>query len=138
MACITIKRDRLVIDFYDQHGRRRLKTLPKGTTKGTARKVLREIEHEIERRTFLTTGNTPIFSDVAKNWLKYKKPNIRHTTFLQYEGHINNHLTPYFGATKINRINFNTIGKYISDASERKVTPSTLKKILITLGVILK
>jgi integrase len=138
MACITIKRDRLVIDFYDQHGKRRLKTLPKGTTKGTARKVLREIEQEIERGTFLTTGNTPVFSDVSKNWLKYKKPNIRHTTYIQYAGHINNHLTPYFGATKINRINFNTIEKYISYASERKVNPSTLKKILITLGGILK
>ena len=30
MACITKKRGRMVIDFYDQNGKRRLKTLPKG------------------------------------------------------------------------------------------------------------
>ena len=138
MACITKKRNRDVIDFYDQHGKRRLKTLPKGITLKNAKKVLREIEQEVEKGVFLTTGNAPVFSDVAKNWLEYKKPNIRQSTFIQYEGHINNHLTSYFGATKINRINFHSIEKYLGYATAKEVTPPTLRKILISLGGILK
>ena len=44
MACIRERRNRLVIDFYDQHGKRRWKTLKEGTTQRDARKALREIE----------------------------------------------------------------------------------------------
>ena len=33
MACITKRRNRWIIDFYDQHGKRRWITLPEGTTK---------------------------------------------------------------------------------------------------------
>ena len=114
MACITKKRGKMVIDFYDQHGKRRLKTLPKGTTKTQAKKVLREIEGMVERGTYLPMAGIPTFSKVAEDWLKYKKPNIRCSTFEQYQGHIINHLTPYFGNTRINRVNFNAVEKFIS------------------------
>ena len=138
MACITTKRDRLVIDFYDQHGKRRLKTLPKGTSKTQAKKVLREIELQVERGTFLPTQNIPLFSNVADDWLSYKKPSIRETTFDLYKGYIKNHLKPYFGQTKINRINFDAIEGYITYASDEGITIVTLNKTLITLGGILK
>jgi len=32
MACISKRRDRWVIDFYDQHGKRQRKTMKKGST----------------------------------------------------------------------------------------------------------
>ena len=53
MACITKRRGRWVIDFYDQHGKRRWKTLKAGTTKKQARDELRDIEDKL-RVTFGT------------------------------------------------------------------------------------
>jgi len=47
MACITKRRDRWVIDFYDPCGKRRWKTLLKGTTKGKAGDELRNIEESL-------------------------------------------------------------------------------------------
>lgn len=138
MVCITRKRGRLVIDFYDQHGKRRLKTLPEGISKKEARKVVREIEAQVERGMYLPKSRIPVFSEVAEDWLKYKKPNIRHSTFEQYRGHVRNHFTPYFGNTKINQINFSAIEKFIAHATAQGVIPPTLKKLLITLGGILK
>lgn len=138
MACITKKRGKLVIDFYDQHGKRRLKTLKEGTTKKEAKKILREIEEQIERGVYLSRAGIPSFEKVAKDWLEYKKPNIRESTFEQYRGHVENHLTPYFGITKINRINFNSIEKFIPHATGQGVIPPTLRKLLVTLGSIFK
>jgi len=138
MACITKKRGKLAIDFYDQHGKRRLKTLKEGTTKAQAKKVLREIEDMIERGTYLPREGIPTFEKVAGSWLEYKKPNIRPSTHEQYQGHVNNHLTPYFGNTKINRVNFNAIEKFIIHCRDKGVTSPTLKKFLVTLGSILK
>ncbi len=102
MACITKKHGKLVIDFYDQHGKRRLKTLPEGTTKTEARKELRKIEDQVERGTYLSRIQVPAFSDLAEDWLEYKRPNIRKSTWEQYQGHVANHLNPYFGQAKVN------------------------------------
>lgn len=134
MACVTTKRGRLVIDFYDQRGKRRLKTMPDGSTKKAARQELRRIEREVERGSYIPRAQVPSFEKVAGDWLKYKKPNIRHSTFKQYEGHVNNHLIPFFGTTPMNRINFNSIERFMAHATDQGVIPPTLKKLLITLG----
>jgi integrase len=148
MACITkkkyrdkergITREALVIDFYDQNGKRRIKTLPDGISKRDARKILREVESEVERGAYLPKTGIPTFAKVADDWLKYKKPNIRHNSYIFYKGHIENHLVPFFGATKINRISFNSVERFMSHAATKGVKPPTLKKILVTLGGILK
>ncbi len=138
MACITKKHGKLVIDFYDQHGKRRLKTLPEGTTKTEARKELRKIEDQIERGTYLSRIQVPAFSDLAEDWLEYRKANIRHSTFEQYRGHVVNHLNPYFGLTRVSKINFNAVEKFVSHQTTRGVSPPTSKKVLVTLGSILK
>ena len=91
MACMTKRRGRWVIDFYDQYGKRRWKTLREGTTKKKARERLRTIEEQVARRTYLPSKKIPLFSKVAKDWLEYKKPNIRETTWEVCQGHIRNH-----------------------------------------------
>ncbi|SPD72615.1 Phage integrase family protein [uncultured Desulfobacterium sp.] len=147
MACVTEKkyrdkagkeRIRIVIDFYDQHGKRRIKTLPEGTSKKDAKKELRKIEDQVARDTYLPKDRTPAFSEVASDWLEYKKPNIRASTYQQYEGHVKNHLAPYFGNTPIPRINFDAIEKFISHCNKQGVIPPTLRKFLVTLGGIFK
>ena len=91
MACITKKkykdkatgtiRESFVIDFYDQHGKRRLKTLAPGTTKKEARKILHETLKEVEHGIFLPDRNVPTFREVADQWLEHKKMNIREHTY---------------------------------------------------------
>lgn len=137
MACIRERRNRLVIDFYDQHGKRRWKTLPKDTTKTQARKVLRQIEEGIEKGSYIAPTKVPEFPEVADMWLKTKKPNIRHSTYEQYVGHAENHLKPYYGNNKITRINYDSIERFIQHCQDKKVSVPTLRKILITLGGIM-
>ena len=104
MACIAKRRNRWVIDFYDNQGKRRWKTLPEGTTKTEAKKVLRDIEDKIDKGVYIPQKNLPVFSEVADAWLKIKKPNIRHSTYKQYKGHLKNHLKPFFEGLELLRI----------------------------------
>lgn len=134
MACIRKRRGRYVIDFYDQTGRRRWHTLPLGTGKKEATELLGEIERKIRQGSFLPGPKMPYFSDVAESWLISKEPNIRHTTFDQYKGHIKNHLNPYFGTLKINQISFDLIDKFKKEAIQRNVNIATLREILVTLN----
>ncbi len=47
MACIRRRRNRWVVDYYDQSGKRRWLTLPEGTTRNEANEKLGEIERKI-------------------------------------------------------------------------------------------
>ena len=80
MACIRKRRGRWVIDFYDQQGVRRWRTMPKGTNKDQANKELRAIEDQVERGTYLPAVRVPLFLEVAQEWLEHKKLKLRETT----------------------------------------------------------
>ena len=73
MACITKRRGRYVLDFYDQTGKRRWKTLKEGTTKEEARNELRAIEEQVDRGAYLSAREIPTFKKVAVEWLKHKE-----------------------------------------------------------------
>lgn len=79
----------------------------------------------------------PYFSSVADMWLQAKKPNIRHSTYRQYVGHLEKHLKPFLGGVKISRINYDSVEKFIAHSLEHGVSIPTLRKILINLGAIL-
>ncbi len=136
MACIRERRGRYVIDFYDQYGKRRWKTLKEGTTEKKAWKILQSIEESIEDGIFLPKNKIPKFSEVASEWLDYKKPNLRETSWENCEGHIRNHFED-IKDLKINTIRISTIEKFIRSKQEQGMNINTLRKILVTLGQIL-
>ena len=136
MACITKRRGRWVIDFYDQYGKRRWKTLPEGTTKKKARVELRAIEEKVARGVYLPTKKVPLFSEVAKDWLEYKKPNLRVTSWEVCEGHTRNHFEE-LNDLKVNQITMAIVERYITTRQKQGMHILTLRKILVTLGQIL-
>jgi len=136
MACVTKKKGKWAVDFYDQHGKRRLKVLKAGSTKKQAKELLREIESQIEKGIFIPTKHIPKFSTVAEDWLKYKKPNLRASTWGVCEGHTRNHFKD-LNDTPINRITIATVEKFITDRQKEGTHILTLRKVLVTLNQIL-
>jgi integrase len=136
MACIRKRRDRWVIDFYDQHGKRRWETMPEGSTKKGTRDRLREIEEKVKRRTYTPENKVPLFSQVAQDWLEFKKPKVRENTWDVYEGHVKNHFGE-FNDHKVNRVTIADVEKWITKRELDGMNPATLKKILTTLSQIL-
>ncbi len=138
MACVRYRRNRWVIDFYDQEGKRKWHTMPKGGTRREANEKCGEIEKQVRQESYMSVKDLPRFSEVADTWLASKEPNIRHTTYDQYKGHVENHLKPYFRKLKINQVNFDAIESFKAKGLSNGVTPPTLRKVLTTLGAILK
>jgi len=136
MACITKRRDRWIIDFYDQHGVRRWKTLRKTITKTEAKEELRNVEDMISKGVFMPLGKTPTFKKVAESWLEYKKSFLRITTYNVYSGHIENHFSELL-EIKINRIMTNNIEKWITKRQSEGMNILTLRKIIVTLNQIM-
>jgi integrase len=136
MACIAKRRDRWVIDFYDQQGKRRWVTLPEGTTKSKAKEELRAIEALVNKKMFIPSAKVLLFSEVAREWIEHKKLKLRETTWEVYEGHIRNHFHD-LDRLKINRVTIATVEKFITGRQVQGMNIGTLRKILVSLGQIL-
>jgi integrase len=136
MACIAKRRGRYVIDFYDNQGKRRWKTLPKDARKKDANKALREIEDLLEKGIYLPDKRIPTFKTLGADWLQQKKPNIRESTWEMYERHLKLH----FGEIdnlKINRITIATVEKFISKRQRDSMNINTLRKLIVTFNQVL-
>jgi integrase len=136
MAKVCKRRGRWILDFYDQHGRRRWITLPEGTTKAKAKEELRAIEDQVNKKMFVPNAKVLLFSEVAREWIEHKKLKLRETTWEVYEGHVRNHFQD-LNRLKINRISIATVEKFITDRQILGMNIKTLRKILVTLGQIL-
>jgi integrase len=136
MACITKRRGRYVIDYYDNQGKRRRKTLKKGTTKTRAKDILRNIEDRLSRGTYIPDKKIPTFAEVAKDWLEYKKPNLRASTWSNYDGYTRNHFHD-LDCIKIDRITTANIEKFVTDRQNQRMHIKTLRRILMTVGQIM-
>ncbi len=136
MACISKRRGRWVVDFYDNTGRRRLVTLPKGSTKKKATEKLRELEDQLAKGVYIPERRIPLFKQVAKDWLIYKKPNLRESTWSAYEGHTKKHFGD-LDPVPINRITVSHVEKFIGKRQEEGMSLSLVQKLLISFGQIM-
>jgi integrase len=118
MACVPKRRGRYVLDFRDQFGVRQWITMKKGTTKAKAEEELRVKLDQVAKGVFVPDSKTLLFSEVARDWLEHKKPNLRATTWEVYEGHVRNHFRDLDGL-KINRISIAAV--------ENSLLPGKLK-----------
>jgi len=132
MAKVSKRRDRYVLDFYDHEGKRKWVTMPKGRTLKAAKEKLREIEDQLARGNYIPPKKTPIFYQVAQEWLDHKKMNIRESTWSVYEGHTRNHFNE-FKNLKISQITIQRVEKFITDRQVAGMNISTLRKILVSL-----
>jgi integrase len=135
MACITKRRGRWVIDFYDQHGKRRWKTLPENTTKKKATEELRAIEEQVGKKVFIPIKEVPLFKAVAKEFAESKRPTLRANTFEVLEGIIRNHFTE-LEELRIQSISTARLEKYIRARQQEGRNISTLRKTLMVMGQI--
>jgi len=136
MACIAKRRGRYVIDCYDQNGKRYRKSLPEGTTRQRARDILRDIEEKVLTRKFIHDKKILFFGVVAKQWLEYKKTNLRETTWEMYDYIVKLHFSE-LNHLRINHIDTMLIERFITSRQKANMNLSTLRKILVTLNQVM-
>jgi len=136
MAKVAKRRDRYVIDFYDHQGKRRWQTLPAGTTLKAAKEKLQEVTAAVGRGSYVSPKAVPEFQTIAQDWLALKRADVRASTLQSYEGHMK-HLTA-LERLRVDRITVKTIEVWIADSRDAGMTLATLRKVLKTLGAVLR
>ncbi len=136
MAKVAKRRGRYVLDFYDHQGKRRWQTLPEGTTLKDAKAKLPEIEVSVGRGVYIPPKHVSTLKTIAGDWLELKRANVRGSTLQMYEGHLKHFAD--IEHIRVDRITAKTIEVWITKRRAAGVTLATLRKVLLTLGAVLK
>ncbi|HSP97461.1 MAG TPA: site-specific integrase [Candidatus Dormibacteraeota bacterium] len=100
MATVVKRRGKWCVDFRDQQRRRHFKFFE---TRKEADDHLSTIIREVKRGQFRAPDDLPTFAVVAARWLEEQRA-LAPTTYDGYAGQVNNHLVPFFGPVRVDRI----------------------------------
>ena len=138
MPCVRKRRNKWVIDFYDQFGKRHWETV--GTNKKEAEELLAQRLLEVGKSVYRPQSKAKKFEELAEQWHKTQiVPNKRPKTVQYYRNLLDNHLLPFFTGIKLSRIDVALIERYMaSRLEENLVCKTTINKSVTTLGTILR
>src|SRR5262245_23574798 len=102
-----IEREAFIVDYRDQNGARRTKAFKK---KGAADAFAASSKIEVIEGTHVADSASVTVAQAADLWLTTaKNDGLERTTIEQYEQHLNLHILPFIGATKLSRLNAPTV-----------------------------
>jgi integrase len=108
MAIVVKRRKKWMVDFRDQHGRRRWETYE---TRKQADAALSKRIAEVKGDLYCAPSDLPTFATVANDWLAGLKDRAA-TTVDFYRKQLDGHLLPAFGAVRIDRISTQAVEKF--------------------------
>jgi hypothetical protein len=78
------------------------------------------------------------FEGLAQAFLKDAEPNVRETTFKDYRGNLNRHLTPWFQGWKLLNIRRTDVEAFRAHLCDGGIGPRTVNKCLTLLGALFR
>lgn len=84
---------------------------------------------------FININQYGTLKTVMLEWLSVVKHNIRYSTFVKYEGIINNHIIPEMGNLSVKLITRANISAFTDKLIQKNLAVSTINNILIVLGM---
>jgi integrase len=132
-ACGGESRTAWVVDYFDQGGKRRLKTFAK---KGDARDWAVTALHEVRERKHVPESTAPTLAEAAEAWISRGQADGRERSTLdQRRQHIEFHIKPLLGAeTKLPRLDLDAF----RDELLRTRSRALAKKVMTSVKAILK
>lgn len=116
MAKAAKRRGKYVLDFYDQHGKRRWETLPEGTTRKKADQALALRLQQIRALDYQSRADEITFDELADEYLKnHVDVNVRASTATDYRYMIAFHLRPYFSQRRLRTITLADVERFRSE-----------------------
>jgi integrase len=123
-----------VADYFDQNGKRHLKTFP---TKKAADAWLVRARHEVARGVHTAENESITVGEAATLWLERGRlEGLERSTLRQYGNHVDLHIRPLIGKVKLARLSTPAIEQFRDDMLGRASWPMA-RKVLSSLKSIL-
>jgi integrase len=123
-----------VVDYSDQHGKRRLKTFK---TKREADAWLVQARHQVASGTHLPEAVAPTVAQAAERWLASAEARgLERTTLMGYREHVG-HILPHLGAVKLSRLREDDVERFRDHLLATK-SRAMAAKIMVSLRSIFR
>lgn len=130
-----IEKEAWVVDYIDTKGTRRLKTF---TKKKDADAFSATASVEVRQGVHVADSATITIAEAGKLWLKECAANgLEPTTIDQYRQHLNLHIVPFIGETKLNKVAVPIVRAFQDELRENGRSPAMVKRVTVSLGSIL-
>ena len=130
-----VERSAWVVDYFDQGGKRRLKTF---TTKKEADAWAVSALHEVAQGTHTPTSTSVTVAEATERWLAHcEAEGLEHPTIKQRRGHLVHHITPFIGREKLASLTTPRIYQFDADLRKAGRSVAMRRKVLINLKSVL-
>jgi integrase len=134
MACVVKRRGKWVVDFRDQHGKRRWETYE---TRMQADTALAKRIGQVKGGEYRNPADLPTFETVANDWLNGRKDRAPGTVDLETR-QVRLHFVPAFGARRIDTITPVAVEQFRNEKRDAGWVPSTINQVLQNLSRIFR
>jgi integrase len=127
-------REAWVVDYSDQLGHRHLKTF---TRKRDADAYHSQVAVDIRKGIHTAESRSITVAEAGELWLKSREAaGVERTTLLGYREHLNVHITPLIGDTKLSALTVPFVREF-EDRLRQDRSPAMVRKILVSLSGVL-
>jgi integrase len=124
-----------VADYFDQAGKRRLKTF---ATRKAADGWLVNARHEVSQGTHTPASTSITVGEAGDLWLiQSENDGLERSTLMQYRQHVEYHIKPLIGAVKLAELSPATIQAFRNDLLHGGRSRVMAKKVVGSLGAVL-
>ncbi len=102
-----------------------------GKNYSTAKNKRNKIMLSLKENKNILTKDT--FMYLSRNWINQKLFSVKESTYSRYLDIINNHLNPFFGSLKLNKINNQKVLDFITLKTKSGLSNKTIRDILTVL-----
>ena len=135
MGRVYKKKGKYHIEYRDAQGIRRRKKV--GGSKQVANELLTDAEDRANRGAIGRFEQSSIsFGDMAEQWFKSLRPDLKPRTLLKWRGVLDKHLKPAFRGM-LRAVTTDAIEMYIKEQSDGGLAPATINGILAVLRLVM-
>lgn len=122
-------------EYRDGDGKRRFKQF---TRKKDADNFLLTARGEVRQGTHVAESESVTVKKASELWLlAVDERGLERSTANQYAQHVNLHIVPFIGATKLSKLNIASVRAFEDRLREDGRSPAMVRKILVSLGSLL-
>ncbi len=120
-----------VVDYKDQHGKRRLKTFQR---KKDAEKWWSEANYEVAHGIHTPASASVTVSDAAGLWLEHgRAEGLERSTIEQRKRHVGLHITPFIGSLKLSDLSAPRVYAFLDELRDNGRSLAMRRKVLTSL-----
>jgi integrase len=121
-----------VVDYFDTKGKRRLKTFK---TKRSAIDFAAATHIDIKRGTHVADGDSITVTEAGNLWIATCEANdLERSTLGQYRRHVELHIRPLIGATKLNKLTLPAVRTFQDSLRKEGRSAALTRKVVTSLG----